>query len=304
MSQAALLQSLYERVYASPDDDQARLVLADALTEAGDPRGEFIVIQVTAPGGRARGMARLKELQLRREQGPGWLPPGVRASTARFRRGFPYEVVLTGPTDPAHPGWRTVERLHVAEVELPSRRSPLGGQVRPALKAVLGCGPGLVQELIAVPPPRLEALSFFCSHEQLWKTVGPGLARLGGLKVVEIAIPTPPGIAPDAGGAAIGKLVSQHAARLERLRVPSVSARPTEVQAFLRAHAPRAVVELVYLERPGGEAWLEVDVARVSMHYREPVPPVVLEAMRTRVRQCGLDEVEVVDEGERTRRGG
>ena len=76
-----MLETLYERVFADPDDDQARMVLADALAELGDPRGEFIVIQLTAPGGRARGIARLRELQLRRDLGPGWLPPGCGRAT-------------------------------------------------------------------------------------------------------------------------------------------------------------------------------------------------------------------------------
>src|SRR5678816_2068824 len=39
--EALLLQS----VYATPDDDAPRLVYADVLQQAGDPRGELIVLQ-------------------------------------------------------------------------------------------------------------------------------------------------------------------------------------------------------------------------------------------------------------------
>lgn len=40
------MQALWDRVYAEPDDDDARRVLADALIERGDPRGELIAIQL------------------------------------------------------------------------------------------------------------------------------------------------------------------------------------------------------------------------------------------------------------------
>ena len=40
------LESLFAAVYARPADDGARQVLADALQELGDPRGEFISLQL------------------------------------------------------------------------------------------------------------------------------------------------------------------------------------------------------------------------------------------------------------------
>jgi uncharacterized protein (TIGR02996 family) len=36
---------LFQAVYADPDDDELRLVLADALLAQGDPRGDFIQLQ-------------------------------------------------------------------------------------------------------------------------------------------------------------------------------------------------------------------------------------------------------------------
>src|SRR5262245_9903239 len=38
-------EELLRQVWQRPDDDQLRLVLADALIEAGDPRGRFIQLQ-------------------------------------------------------------------------------------------------------------------------------------------------------------------------------------------------------------------------------------------------------------------
>ena len=40
------LQAQFDRVLANLDDDGERLVYADMLTEASDPRGEFIVLQL------------------------------------------------------------------------------------------------------------------------------------------------------------------------------------------------------------------------------------------------------------------
>ena len=37
-----MIDALYAAVFAAPADDGPRLVLADALQEAGDPRGEFL----------------------------------------------------------------------------------------------------------------------------------------------------------------------------------------------------------------------------------------------------------------------
>ena len=39
------LEALYHNVYENPGDDRRRLVLADALLERGDPRGELITLQ-------------------------------------------------------------------------------------------------------------------------------------------------------------------------------------------------------------------------------------------------------------------
>jgi uncharacterized protein (TIGR02996 family) len=45
-SMTAKLPELLDAIIANPDDDDARLVYADALSSQGDPRGEFIVVQM------------------------------------------------------------------------------------------------------------------------------------------------------------------------------------------------------------------------------------------------------------------
>lgn len=73
-------------VYAHPDDDTVRAVLADALQTAGDPRGELIALQLAAETSEAQ---RERVAELMRDHGRGWLGPlGELASSAWFARGF------------------------------------------------------------------------------------------------------------------------------------------------------------------------------------------------------------------------
>lgn len=48
-SASGILDALFAAVYAAPDDDAPRVVLADALQLAGDPRGELIALQLAPP---------------------------------------------------------------------------------------------------------------------------------------------------------------------------------------------------------------------------------------------------------------
>ena len=65
------LDALYAAVYAAPDSDGPREVLADALQEMSDPRGEFIALQLREHRGDAseevRERARQLHLPLREE---------------------------------------------------------------------------------------------------------------------------------------------------------------------------------------------------------------------------------------------
>ena len=82
------LEALFAAVYASPDDDAPRRVLADALLEVDDPRGEYIALAFD-PAGADQARALLARLRT------GWLKPwrdflgGV-----EFARGFPAEATF------------------------------------------------------------------------------------------------------------------------------------------------------------------------------------------------------------------
>jgi uncharacterized protein (TIGR02996 family) len=90
------LQEAFRRDIAEhPDDDTPRLVYADWLDEQGDPRGEFIRVQVrltrTAagdPGGAALARREAELLAAHRDDWLGELPAWARGQATLFQRGF------------------------------------------------------------------------------------------------------------------------------------------------------------------------------------------------------------------------
>lgn len=143
-----MLDGLYEQIFANPDDDGPRVVLADYLSELGDPRGEFIAIQLTEPHG-ATGLARGRAKQLKRHY-EAWLPPGVQRSTAVFRRGFLHACRWMAPTDPSHRAWKTVEQLacaNVPRVDGFDRGALFAGDALPRLKELSGADPSAFSAL-------------------------------------------------------------------------------------------------------------------------------------------------------------
>jgi uncharacterized protein (TIGR02996 family) len=134
---------LYAKVYAEPHDDGARHILADALLESGDPRGELISLQLL-PKLDAAQRKRAKQLldaNARKWLGP--LEPAVLKSGLVYRRGFPAEAKLS--TNQAsvvkaligRPEWGTFEELDVESWPKESRKEFVSQRL-PALKRVIG----------------------------------------------------------------------------------------------------------------------------------------------------------------------
>src|SRR5436305_9462466 len=113
---AAFLRAIRER----PDDDLPRLIYADYLDERGDPRGEFIRIQIERPtlpfhtARRYELLARERELLRRHED--EWLGPlAAIVSSHEFRRGFIDGVLVMTEAFVAHAetifDWAPVQRV-------------------------------------------------------------------------------------------------------------------------------------------------------------------------------------------------
>lgn len=84
---------LLQRIYEDPDDDEARLVYADALIEMNNPRGEAIAIGFKVAGGNARVTDRRRLDELIERHGAEWLGDARRVLDATrdvdFEKGFP-----------------------------------------------------------------------------------------------------------------------------------------------------------------------------------------------------------------------
>jgi uncharacterized protein (TIGR02996 family) len=80
-------------ICAEPDDDLPRLIYADWLDDRGDPRGEFIRLQLSDRVGQPANAARMAELE--KLYGRKWAGPFADwAYMVGFRRGFAEHLVI------------------------------------------------------------------------------------------------------------------------------------------------------------------------------------------------------------------
>ena len=83
---------LLAEIAANPADDGPRLVYADTLVERGDPRGEFIQIQLRK--GAYDGALQDREYQLLRANKERWTAEaGITGALTNFFRGFPASLI-------------------------------------------------------------------------------------------------------------------------------------------------------------------------------------------------------------------
>jgi uncharacterized protein (TIGR02996 family) len=112
-----VIDELFAAIYANPDDDAPRHVLADHLSDRGDPRGEFISLQL-ARGRKRIGLAReLELLQAHAAEWLGPLAPVIDVPHSRFERGFLAQAAIARNTKKLlrvlspEPAWATVEHF-------------------------------------------------------------------------------------------------------------------------------------------------------------------------------------------------
>ncbi len=130
----ASYDALLEDVLAVPEDDRPRAVLADFLQERGDPRGEFIVLQLR--GGDAAREAEL--LAMHKREWIGAIADAIDLDDAKFARGFVESVSVAGrprikvATTAGHPTWGTVRRVTCTA----SQRRPIAVLTHPVMRAL------------------------------------------------------------------------------------------------------------------------------------------------------------------------
>ncbi len=88
-------EDLLARIQANPADDGLRSVWADSLLERGDPRGEFVTLQLARRRGEATEAQRKREAQLVAEHDAEWLGGlSVAVAEHRFEGGLLDQVRL------------------------------------------------------------------------------------------------------------------------------------------------------------------------------------------------------------------
>jgi len=122
------LASLYEEVYARPDDDELRRVLADALLALGDPRGELIQMQLNPTLDYQR-----RAMRLLQQHGLAWTGSlrGVVIPLA-YERGFLAACqVLDGTNDTVGAlEWATVHTIELATRQIGFLSDPVMRSLR------------------------------------------------------------------------------------------------------------------------------------------------------------------------------
>ena len=145
--------------YDDPDDLALRRVLADALQEAGDPRGEFIALQLD---GSADKRARQRAEQLLAANLDHWIAPlpNVLPMSCRFERGFLVALTCTArgralDASIERPEWRAVE-----ELTLDGRDADVPALLRrmPKLRMLVTRDEILAQLVTAGPFPGIQAI--------------------------------------------------------------------------------------------------------------------------------------------------
>ncbi len=115
----ALMTGLVGAVSDAPEADTPKLVFADALTERGDPRGEFIALQFAHAAGELTLGKRERMQRLLSASGVSWFDglEGQVAPLAVFHKGFLNEVRLeTRAPTAITPAWRTIEVIDTAAI--------------------------------------------------------------------------------------------------------------------------------------------------------------------------------------------
>lgn len=107
-------RSLLAAVAADPDDDEPRIVYADWLQQAGDPRGELIAVQCALDRGRTAELVAIERALLERHEAEWLAGAGLTAGEGRLQRGFIERVDTSAARVAA-----TIDRI----VELPCLRS-------------------------------------------------------------------------------------------------------------------------------------------------------------------------------------
>jgi len=163
-------EALLAAIYANPDDDALRLVYMDYLQDRGDPRGEFISLQMKRLGrALTREEARI-ERRLLAAHATRWVPAEVLSKiqrvTLRFERGFLARCHLRQSEQPVgsrpagHAAWRMVHTITAEGTGFGANRILLAPELSGLRRLNIHAGRFVYEYLGDPTPKQLEMLSF------------------------------------------------------------------------------------------------------------------------------------------------
>lgn len=140
------IASLYEQVFARPEDDELRHVLADALLAVGDPRGELITVQLHPTSDHSR-----RAMRLIQQFGLAWtgalrgavIPLAYERGFLAIAQALPEAARLRGARE-----WATV---HTLELAAPMELAFLADPVMRSLRRLEGVSTAWLGEVVALP---------------------------------------------------------------------------------------------------------------------------------------------------------
>ncbi len=177
------VNALFDAVLSHPDDLQVRHVLADALQDVGDPRGEFIALQLGRNHTGEKASRREKELLAAHLD--TWLGRFKGAvHQPRFERGFLHHAQVQGALPSGSekwPEWATVGSLDCRTLDLSLETRVLGSPMLTSLREVAGvsvAGLGLITRARGALPWRRLSLQVQFNLAALLKCPLPSLTSL------------------------------------------------------------------------------------------------------------------------------
>jgi uncharacterized protein (TIGR02996 family) len=167
------LDELFRAIWERPTDSELRLVLADALLEAGDPRGELIQLQQNPRADQEQRVMRLIQ-----QHGLTWLG-SLRGAVLpiSYELGFLASCVAIDPDAGGRIEWATV---HTVQLETPAIDF-LFDPVMRSLRRVTGVQDGHLKQLLRAPrrPAQIETTLPWSRLTKLY----PRLARMPELQL-------------------------------------------------------------------------------------------------------------------------
>lgn len=228
-------QALLAAIRASPDDDAPRSVFADLLLSAGDPRGDFIALQL-GPASEASARRATTLLRKHLDAWLGELVPFVVKASVTFTRGFPDTARVSIRRDEDLPSARSLDAWFSFTALEFKERSFFTDAMR-SLKKVSGVDARGLADLHATPPP-LRRLSATVDRHALDGVLPRALERLPHLEALRLST----GRIDDAS---IGALLRRLPGCLHTLTLEEVSVTPARGFALLGSaplHLERAVL--------------------------------------------------------------